>query len=385
MERLRGLEALVHDLIDATTHLVSEGHASVSRNVRRVADVTPLGAPVRAVDDVRAMTTEAILLSVRATNRLVERAAELGWRTAPPGEPPPPILLRSDRIGRADWAADALIGALNGVAGDHLRQTGNPLDLGMSLRVDGPVTGRLVVLVHGLSATEWSWALDAERRLGDAEATYGSLLARDAGFTPVYVRYNSGLPVQHNGERLARELARTVANWPHPVEDIVLIGHSMGGLVSATAIAQPEAAAWNGKVRHLITLATPHQGAPLARFAEVFASALSAIDLPGTRIAGAILARRSAGIQDLADPSMVPTPPPPPGVQESCFTASLLGDADHPLARWAGDGLVMPTSGAGQEGRVGQVVRHFPGRNHVEIQVDREVYQAILELVRPPG
>jgi triacylglycerol esterase/lipase EstA (alpha/beta hydrolase family) len=56
------------------------------------------------------------------------------------------------------------------------------------------------------------------------------------GFTPVYLRYNTGLHISHNGQTLAELLNRLHVLWPaaaeEPLKETVLVGHSMGGLVA---------------------------------------------------------------------------------------------------------------------------------------------------------
>lgn len=129
------------------------------------------------------------------------------------------------------------IGALNGAVGDYLARTGNGLATEMclvrdnrpvgldhaSLRDTGP---RVAVLVHGLMCSEDVWAFDDG---GD----YGAMLQRDLGVHPLYVRYNSGLSIPENGALLSRLLERTLAALP--IQQIILIGYSMGGLVVRSA------------------------------------------------------------------------------------------------------------------------------------------------------
>ena len=86
----------------------------------------------------------------------------------------------------------------------------------------------LVVFLHGLMETERGW------RLGGREP-YGARLRREPGLTPVYVRYNSGRHISENGRSLADLLERVVAEWPVEVEEVALVGHSMGGLVARSA------------------------------------------------------------------------------------------------------------------------------------------------------
>ena len=47
-------------------------------------------------------------------------------------------------------------------------------------------------------ATESIWDFP-----GDPDTTYGSLLARDHGVTPIYLRYNTGQHISVNGRELA--------------------------------------------------------------------------------------------------------------------------------------------------------------------------------------
>src|SRR5690349_6664869 len=112
---------------------------------------------------------------------------------------------------------DLAISVLNGAVGDYLARTGNGLAIPMSL-VDrdtpGEPTGKLVVLVHGLMCTETIWDFPEG---GD----YGAWLARDLGYTPLYVRYNSGLPIAENGAALSHLLQTLAGSWPLPIEELV--------------------------------------------------------------------------------------------------------------------------------------------------------------------
>lgn len=194
---------------------------------------------------------------------------------------------------------EQIIGVLNGAVGDYLDRTGNGLGTPMSLvrqgRAHAP-TPRLVVLVHGLMSTEVVW------RMPDGE-DYGSLLARDLGITPLYTRFNSGLHISQNGAALDALLEATVATWPVPVEEIVLLGHSMGGLVIRSAChaaseAEPPRR-WLPLARRAIYVGTPHLGAPLERLGNVVTWALAKIPNPYTRLVAEIGNLRSSGVKDL--------------------------------------------------------------------------------------
>lgn len=267
---------------------------------------------------------------------------------------------------------EALVAALNGVLGDHLAATSNPLATTMSFRRDGrtlvletaalaadlPDAGdRLLVLIHGLCMNDLQWSREGH--------DHGAALAQTAGFTPVYLRYNSGRHISVNGRELAQQLEKLTTLWPQPLARVVLIGHSMGGLVARSALhhATQSGLRWPAQLSELVFLGTPHHGAPLER-------AGSWVDmLLGATPYAAPFARlgqlRSAGITDLRHGNLVdadwadvdrfargkdrrqhlPLPP-----QVACFAAAAsLGRADAELkGRLLGDGLVPLDSALGR-------------------------------------
>jgi len=208
---------------------------------------------------------------------------------------------------RSSWPGrEALLAALNGVLGDYLAASHNPLAITMHLRRGGaalslepePVAaaipdagGKLLVLLHGLCMNDLQW-----KRKGH---DHGAALARDLGYTPVYLHYNSGLHVSTNGRAFAGQMESLVRNWPVPVTELVLLGHSMGGLVARSACHYGAQAKhhWVQRLDKMVFLGTPHHGAPLERGGNW-------VDiLLGSTAYSAPLARlgkiRSAGITDL--------------------------------------------------------------------------------------
>jgi hypothetical protein len=197
--------------------------------------------------------------------------------------------------------------AIGGLWGDRLAARRSALAIPMAVRVDGRdlalersalavafpgATVRVAVFLHGLGEADDAWQLRREGR-----PSYGQRLAGELGFTPVYVRYNSGLHISENGRRLAALLDSLVAEWPVPVSEIALIGHSMGGLVARSACHYGEGSRWFERVSSLVMLGTPHTGAPLARGAQRLEEALSVA--PETRALARALGQRSSGIKDL--------------------------------------------------------------------------------------
>ncbi len=179
------------------------------------------------------------------------------------------------------------------------------------------------------------------------------------------VRYNSGRHISENGRSLADVLERVVEQWPVEVERIALVGHSMGGLVARSACHQAaeDGAAWVERVRHVISLGSPHLGAPLAQGVHVATAALRA--LPETRPFGNFLGRRSGGIRDLRHGSLVDEDwrdrdpdalraaacrevPLLPHATHCFVSATITRDARHPLGRLLGDALVLSGSASGR-------------------------------------
>ena len=158
-------------------------------------------------------------------------------------------------------------------------------------RVGAPATPHVVVFVHGLGETEFAWG----------RPSYGDRLAEDLGATPVFVRFNTGRHISSNGASLAALLDELVADWPVEIERLAIVGHSMGGLVARSACHH--GGDWVPLVRHVISLGTPHMGAPLEQAVHALSAALHLA--PETRPFARFLRRRSAGIRDLRRGSLV--------------------------------------------------------------------------------
>jgi pimeloyl-ACP methyl ester carboxylesterase len=311
-------------------------------------------------------------------------------------------LLRADDRPLADGAGSVALGALNGAAGDILDPE---LALGMTVRSDGvavelepsaiaqafpDATPKLAVFVHGLCETEHAW-----RGLGRARElpSYGALLADEFGYTPVYVRYNTGLHISDNGRELAATLEELVEGWPSAVEEIALVGHSMGGLVARGACHYGEAAvhAWTEPLRHVFCLGTPHLGAPLEKAANVAGWALSRTT--ETKPFADVVNLRSAGIKDLRYGSCIEEDwldhDPDELLRDRCGEVPFLPTAryyfvaatlDGPLGSLVGDLLVrLPSaSGSGRTRRIPFEIdngRQLAGLNHFQLLNHPSVYE----------
>ena len=321
-----------------------------------------LGAPVRLIYD---GISKAVYRSVGAALRAPVGAAV--------------SLLPADGQALADRVPGALaLGALNGVAGDKLDPD---LALEMSVRWDGEATPKLAVFVHGLCETEHAW-----------RGVYGGRLREELGYTPVYVRYNTGLHISDNGRELAAAIERLTDEWRCEVEEIALIGHSMGGLVARSACHYGDEA-WTSKLRHVFCLGTPHLGAPLEKAANAGAWALSRV--PESKPFASVLNLRSAGIKDLRYGSCVEEDwldrDPDELLRDGCGDVPFLPGATYcfvaatlrpPLGTLVGDLLVMrgSASGSGRTRRIPFEIdkgRHLDGLNHFQLLNHPSVYEQI--------
>ena len=306
-------------------------------------------------------------------------------------------------------AREGMLSALNGVLGDQLLETGNPLAIRMSLRHQGQTlaleksalaqalpeaTGKILVLAHGLCMNDLQWR--AKGPDGHLQ-THGETLARALGYTPVYLHYNSGLHTSTNGQQFASLLEQLWQAWPQAPRELTLLTHSMGGLVSRSACDHGEHAgqAWRRGLKNLVFLGTPHHGAPLETLGSWVDTVL--VSNVVTRPFASIGQIRSAGITDLrqgnvldADlqgvdrfaraPDRRQTVPLPTGV--ACYTVAAR---DILRQKMRGDGLVSLDSALGRHEdplrtlaftAENQWLAH--GMNHMELLNRPEVAQQLL-------
>ncbi len=407
---------LTGDALAGVVDTVREVHRAVAR--RAFAAVGPAAAPIRVVHD---QITDGVYGMVHRAHRALPRgvavvaaagtavveAAASGMASAGTGRSGQPPLPSNPPAG-------LVLAVLNGLWGDTLARRYPELELPMSLRaggVDVPVTAaglaaaypvatpRIAVFVPGLSETEQYWALSSRRHYGTAHSTHGSRLRRDLGYTPVYLRYNSGLHVCDNGIQLARLLDDLAVGWPVPVEEVVLVGHSMGGLIARSAChyagygRHPSAAL----IRHVFCLGTPHLGAPLEK--GVNAAAWLAARVPESRPLARLANLRSVGVKDLRYGSLVEEDwrdsDPDEFLRDRCTEVPFLphaayyfigttvtADHDHPLAKIIGDLFVQfpSASGTGRRRRIPFELdngRHLGGLHHFDLLNHPDVYHQI--------
>jgi pimeloyl-ACP methyl ester carboxylesterase len=311
---------------------------------------------------------------------------------------------------------DALISILNGVLGDHMTRRNNPLTITMGWRLHGKnlalskeslgnalphAHGRILVMLHGHCMNETQWTTSSGHNHGEA-------LAAALGFTPMVLRYNSGLHISQNGRALADQLAQLVKAWPVSVEELCIVGYSMGGLLARSAFHYGEQAGhgWMPTVRKLIFVGTPHHGSMLEQAGNLVDIALEIS--PYSEALARLGKIRSAGTTDLrhgnlldvdwmgrdrfarsADPRQ--PVPLPEGVQCYAIAAMISKEHNNLSAKLVGDGLVPLKSALGQHHERKRAL-HFPhghqkvfyGTTHLGLLDSQEVCSQMRQWIDAP-
>jgi pimeloyl-ACP methyl ester carboxylesterase len=397
----RALSGFVLNAAATLTTPIQDTHKAIADRVFR--SIGPASAPVQVVHD-------SVAAVAYGSVRTGFRAAAGGVRLLPS--------TAADPEAQSDLALAAQAAA-NGFFGDRMAREGDDLtfEAGLvhdrrpllldpfSLRATFPdASSTVVVFVHGLAQTERCW-WDPPGHSSFAGPSYGDRLQDELGWTPVYFRYNSGLHISDNGGLLAEAIEELVSAWPVPVEQVVVVGHSMGGLVSRSACLQASAErqAWVGKVAHVVCIGTPHTGAPLERFVNRAVGHLAR--LAESKPVADVLELRSDGVRDLrfgylleddwrdADPAATVRAEhdPPPNLEGAShwFASASLCQGSHPVDRVIGDLLVLEESAVGParapDGSPleGTDTAHFPGVDHLVLCNHPAVYAQLREWVGP--
>lgn len=191
-----------------------------------------------------------------------------------------------------------LVSVLNGVLGDYLLQQQNPIALPMVMYdhygevQQGDLAGHVTIFVHGLCMNHLDWSTRRYEGIGE------KLLAQRDHNTMLYLNYNTGRRISANGRSLANTLEDLITRNPE-ISSINLIGHSMGGLVSRSALfyGKQNMHQWLHLTENLVCLGSPHHGAGLERFGFTLQEKIGRFPL--VKMIGHLVNIRSNGILDL--------------------------------------------------------------------------------------
>ncbi len=287
----------------AAVQLATQATRGVTRMVEGVNQSVwgTLGAPSgKAADRTRGITG-LVFKTIHGVTQLIGAGADNMLQRLEP------LLQSADAAPPDSPQREAVLAALNGVMGDRLAKSKNLFATPMTLRFQGAaldwtvppaksqVTGKVLLLIHGLCMNDLQW----HTVQGEHEVDHGATLAAELGYTPIYVRYNTGLHTSQNGHELAKQLEALVQNWPVKLKELTIVVHSMGGLVtrSAVQVAQQGGLKWPKFLKNIAFLGTPHHGAPLERAGSWVDVLLGSTpySAPFKKLSGL----RSAGITDL--------------------------------------------------------------------------------------
>jgi hypothetical protein len=393
---LRAVAQLATDATQAVTHMAEGVHQSVWRT---------LGARDGADAGKTSGLTGLIYKSISGATQWIGQ----GLNTALTRLEPWLQRLEGDTDESVERAA--VIAALNGVMGDRLQASANPLTTPMTLRHEGKVlthasqpdaqavTGKVLLVIHGLCMNDLQWTTQHQ----GAPVNHASAISAALGYTPLYLRYNSGLHVSSNGAELACLLDDVLRHWPVPLQDISVLTHSMGGLVIRSAVhcATQAGLQWPQHLKHMVFMGTPHHGAPLERAGNWVDVILGST--PYSRPFAKLGQLRSSGVTDLRyglvldsdwqghdrfrrQPDQRTPLPLPTGV--ACFTvaATLAGKRSAMANRLLGDGLVPLHSALGQHEEPRRCLnipashQHIAYRTgHLQLLSDPAVTQQVLQ------
>ncbi|HUA70654.1 MAG TPA: alpha/beta fold hydrolase [Solirubrobacteraceae bacterium] len=390
-DEIVALGDLAGDAAAGATEQIHEMHKGIAGRVWR--RVGPASIPVRIAHDRIARTAYS------AAGELTRTVVRAGAHAAGAAQSPDSPSVQRSPAGRA------LVSALNGVFGDALVRRGNALALPMAFRRGGRdleltrtelarayphAKPRIAVFVHGLCETDDAWKLGSERHV-----PYGQRMEVELGYSPLYLRYNTGRHISENGREFADLLERLIGAWPVAVDEVVLIGHSMGGLVARSACHYSARSACVAKVRHAFTLGTPHRGAPLEQVTNAASAALARV--PETRPLAKALNIRSSGIKDLRYGYLVDECwmdqdcdaflrnssreiPFLPTARHYFICATLSREPDATVGRIIGDLLVLQPSAWAHPGRGKRLqfpiehYHHLGGVNHFDLLNHPAIY-----------
>ena len=408
---LRGIAQLATQSASGVARIAEGVHQSVWQT---------LGAPGGKTPGQTRGITGLIYKSVQGVTQLLGKSVETVLAALQP------LFDAADQAKPGTPQREAVLAALNGVMGDRLAESHNPLATPMTLRYGGNplnkgsrwlpispgtvVSGKVLILIHGLCMNDLQWASqippNADGTAHTASHDHGAILAKELGYTPVYLRYNTGLHTSQNGHELSALLEQLVGHWPVPVEDITVVAHSMGGLVIRSAVhhAKP-GVRWPAHLKNIVFLGTPHHGAPLER-----AGNWVDVILGSTRYSkpfAKLGQLRSAGITDLryghvtdADwqghdrfrrkPDSRHPVPLPDSVACYAIAATTAAKRSAVADRLVGDGLVPLNSGLGLHEDTRRTLAFAKTRqwiayrvNHMQLLSSPEVSRQLMAWLTP--
>lgn len=382
---LQGINSLIYDATLGVTEIVEETHNQV---------IHPPFLPSTPIQHLISSIAGLSYANIKTSSRFINKITDQLLKNLSPilGE-----LKRSDN-------QEKLQATLNGVVGDYLKKSKNALAIPMQFRVQNntiPLTakgieesysnlnGEILIMVHGSCLNDAQWTRKNHN--------HGEELAKNLNKTLIYLYYNSGQHVSTNGKEFNNKIEELITNWPVPVKEIIIVSHSMGGLVSRSAVhyGQQKPTNWTKLLKKIVFLGTPHHGAPLENAGNYFETILGV--LPYTKPFARLGKIRSAGVTDLRYGNIIDDDwknynrfkltgdkrlnvPLPKSIISYAIAASLSKETDS--SRLKGDSLVNIDSALGKHRTESKILNFNYSwityeTNHMDLLSKPEVYDKL--------
>lgn len=376
IKELRALASLLGEATVKATDLVEDFHKEVVNP-----PFLPNTAVQKIISDVMGFTFD----NIRKVTRFVNKSIDFGFSH----------LNQEKNLSVGEGWKSQVFSALCGIMGDYLAAENSPLAIKMELKSNAPlVRPRLLLMVHGLCMNDELWTWKAHN--------HGEAIAKVLGMDCLYLHYNTGRHISENGRDFDILLEKWLAERGIATEEIMILTHSMGGLLTRSALYQAGArgATWPNLVKKVFFLGTPHHGAPMERLGSYVDFIFAAVPYltPFARL-GKV---RSKGIEDLRFGNIVAEDwenlddvsrlcdhrhvfDLPPNIDFYAIAAALCkSDTDY-KSRFLGDSLVQIESALGQHKEAKKCL-NIPAENmltiyeanHLELLSHLDAYAQLL-------
>jgi hypothetical protein len=252
-------------------------------------------------------------------------------------------------------------------------------------------------MVHGLMNDESIWHSEELHLL----QRLGSALEMNAEASILYLRYNTGLHISENGRSLSNLVQNLINKYKTEINELVIIAHSMGGLVSRSSCyyCTNQNQSWTALLKKVFLIGVPNEGSYLARAAYNIDNFFKKLNRSEKEWIAKMLDIRSNGIKDLSFAFLVdedwlklpeknaknikPTKVLPlPNVDYYLIAAAVSEKSKlKRILSYFGDGLVEESSALSslfktfsfESGSV--TMKLFPDENHLSLLESKDVLE----------
>jgi hypothetical protein len=206
-----------------------------------------------------------------------------------------------------------IVPIINGLHGDSMDEKGHQALVKMSFRYksrDIEISqikdyinlsenkGKLIILIHGLMNDDNIWHSNPE----DLIQRMGSFLEKQNKANILYLRYNTGRHISQNGQDFSLLIQNLLDFYRKDITEIVIMAHSMGGLVTRSACyyAGKLDHNWISILKKVFLIGVPNEGSYVARIAHMTQYFMRKIDPTDNDKVAKFFEIRSNGIKDLS-------------------------------------------------------------------------------------